>query len=411
MAPWWLRGRFAGSSVRHTIAAAQSPGFAFGDFHLSFRDRNRSVVQGCGVRRNTSYEPDGAESMNPRIRSASLSGYVEIARAHGLDPFRMMRAAGLQPSCLRDPETRIDVAAVRRLLEETAFAGDIPDLGLQMARMRRLSSLGPISLLLREEPTARQALETLVRHMQWVNESLMTRLEEVDDTVVIREQFSLGEAVPVRQSMELAVGVMYRTLRELLGRDWTPRRVCFIHGAPRSLASHVKTFGRFVQFDCDFNGIVCAARDLEARNPSADPTMARYARHYLDSMLDRPDMTTGEKVSRLVHLLLPTGRCTIEVIAAELGIDRRTVHRHLASKGTTFSALLRSVRAEHAVRYLRDSRRPVGEIARALGFASQSALARWFREAFGTTVTEWRSRPAALPAPRRPASGRPRGGG
>lgn len=324
------------------------------------------------------------------IRSASLTGYVEIARAAGLDPARMMRAAGLSPACLRDPESRINVAAVRKLLEATALEGNIPDLGLRMARMRRLSNLGPISLLVREQPTARSALDTLLRHMRLLNESLITRVEDAGDLVIIREEFALGEPAPVRQAMELAVGVMYRILRELLGPDWEARRVCFTHGAPPNLTSHLKTFGRFVQFNADFNGIVCAARDLQTRNPSADPVMARYARQYLESLLAGHDVTTADKVRRLVHSLLPTGGCTVEAVAAQLGMDRRTVHRQLAREGLTFSQEMHAIRCELVVRYLESGNRPLSEIADALGFASLSALSRWFRGAFGRSVTQWR---------------------
>lgn len=327
----------------------------------------------------------------PLLRSASLTGFADIARAAGLDPARMMRAAGLNPSCLRDPESRISVAAVRRLLEATALEGNLPDLGLRMARLRRLSNLGPISLLVREQPTARSALETLLRHMRLLNESLITRVEDIGELVIIREEFALGEPAPVRQAMELAVGVMYRILRELLGPDWEPRRVCFSHNAPANLTSHIQTFGRFVEFDADFNGIVCAARDLQTRNPSADPVMARYARQYLEGLLAGEDVSTVDKVRRLVHSLLPTGGCTIEAVAGQLGVDRRTVHRQLLREGTTFSAELRNVRSELIVRYLENGNRPLSEIADALGFASLSALSRWFRASFGTSVTQWRS--------------------
>jgi AraC-like DNA-binding protein len=329
------------------------------------------------------------------IRSASLTGYVEIVRDSGLDPHRLMRAAGLSPNCLRDPETRIDVLRASRLLEASAAAGSIPDLGLRMARLRRLSNLGPISILMREEPTARKALETLVRHMRLVNESLITRIETQDDLVVIREEFVLGEAVPVRQAVELAVGVMYRILRELLGPHWEPRRVCFTHSAPPSLASHLRTFGRFIEFDSGFNGIVCAARDLDAHNPSADPGMARYARQYLEGIIVGPDMTTTDKVRRLVHSLLPTGRCTVERIAEQLGIDRRTIHRQLARDDTTFSAVLRSARAELALRYVEGGNLPFSDIARALGFSRLSALSRWFRAEFDCSITAWRRRHGA----------------
>jgi AraC-like DNA-binding protein len=324
------------------------------------------------------------------VRSASLTGYVDIVRAAGGDPLRMMREAGVSAASLRDPESHIDALRVCRLLEQSALACDLPDLGLRMARLRRLSTLGPVGLLVREAPTARRALETLLRHMRLVNASLVTRIEDAGELVVIREDLVLGRDVSARQAMELAVGALMQILRELLGPQWEPRRVCFAHDAPRSLVSHLRAFGRFVEFGADFNGIVCAARDLEARNPSADPAMARFAQAYVASMLAEPDLSTTEKVRRLVRSLLPTGRCSIEAVALELDCDRRTIHRHLAADGTTFSAVLRDVRAELVVRYLESSRRPLAEIADALGFASHAALARWFRAEFDCSITAWR---------------------
>src|SRR5262245_10237881 len=60
-----------------------------------------------------------------------------------------------------------------------------------------------------------------------------------------------------------------------------------------------------------------------------DPAMARYAQQHLDSILEHPHATTADKVRQFVRALLPSGRCSIEE-SAHLGMDRRTVHRHLA---------------------------------------------------------------------------------
>jgi AraC-like DNA-binding protein len=338
------------------------------------------------------------------VRSASLTGYPEIARAAGLDPLHMMRDAGLHPRCLDDPETRIDAMRVRRLLEACALAGPIPDLGLRMARARRLSSLGPISLLIRDEPTARSALETLLKHMSIVNEALVTRIDATDDLVIIREDFRFdggaGEGEPRRQSIELAVGVMAQILRELLGPAWRARRVCFTHGAPPNpvaghLASYTQAFGRAVEFDADFNGIVCGASELAARNPSADPAMARYAKQYIATLLAAPESTTTQIVARLIDSMLPVGRATIEAIADDIGVNRRTIHRRLALEGTTFSVLLDAARRERVVRYLEPATRSAADIADALGFSSLPALSRWFHTAFGASMTEWRARRTA----------------
>lgn len=326
----------------------------------------------------------------PVIRSASLSGYIELARALGLDPQAMMRAAGLSPRCLDDPETPISVVAVRQLLEHSAQAAGVEDLGLQLARGRRLANLGPISIVLREEPTARQALDTLGRYLRLLNASLLTQIEDHEDLVIIREEVLVDGPGSVRQSIELAVGVMFRILTELLGTQWRPRRVCFTHRPPVDGNSHRRLFGMEPEFNSSFNGIVCAARDLSARLPTLDSGMAVYARRFLDQALRTSRTSTQDSARQLIAALLPGGRCTADQVAQHLGVDRRTLHRHLAADGTSFSGLMRTVRREYALRQLRDSDRTLAELAELLGFSGASAFAFWFRQQFGCTVSQWR---------------------
>ncbi len=326
----------------------------------------------------------------PVIRSASLSGYVELAQSLGLNPHALMRKAGLSPRCLDDPETPISVVAVRELLEASAKAANAEDFGLQLARGRRMANLGPISIVLREEPTARQALDTLSRYLRLLNASLLTRIEDHGEVVIIREEFLMDGTVSVRQSMELAVGVMARILGELLGAQWKPRRVCFSHRPPHDLASHRAFFGPNLEFNSSFNGIVCASRDLALRLPTADTGMAPYARRFLEQALSSSRTKTADAARELVAALLPGGRCTADQVAQHLAMDRRTLHRHLQADGLTFTALMQDVRAEFALRQIRDSDRSMAELAELLGFSGPSALAFWFRRKFGCTASAWK---------------------
>src|SRR5215469_10296131 len=59
-------------------------------------------------------------------RSAVLSGYVELAQSVGLDPYQMVAAHGFPPACLTDPELKIPLRAVARLLEDSAARSDGP---------------------------------------------------------------------------------------------------------------------------------------------------------------------------------------------------------------------------------------------------------------------------------------------
>jgi AraC-like DNA-binding protein len=324
------------------------------------------------------------------IRSASLNGYPELALALGLDAGLMMRRAGLPRRCMDDPETQVSADAVAQLLEASAQASGAEDFGLRLASRRHLSNLGPISLVLREEPTALQALETLCRYLRLLNASLLTRVEQGDGQVVIREELLVARAVAARQAIEMAVGVMFRVLRDLMGTQWRPRRVCFAHRAPRDASTHHGLFGANVQFNAQFNGIVCDPRDLKQQLPRTDPDMARYARDFLDKALGSQRQGSLQTIRHLVGVLLPGGRCTADQVAQHLGVDRRTVHRRLSGEGETFSSVLRSVRREFVQRQLSDADRSVAEIAGLLGFSGSSAFAHWFGSEFGCTVSAWR---------------------
>jgi AraC-like DNA-binding protein len=326
------------------------------------------------------------------IRSASITNYAEVALRCGLDPARMLAEFRLPQRCLRDPELKVPVNAVWRLLEASAQRSGVESFGLQLAEARRLSNLGPLGLLLREQPTLRRALETLASYGNRFNEALFLTLEEAGDVVVLREELIVGGSASVRQATELSIGVAFRTMRSFMGPGWRPRRICFAHEAPADRSVHERVFGRNVEFGHDFNGIIISRSDLDVVNPNADPAMAKLARQLLDQgTVTHSEM--GARVRGLVVSLLGAGPCTIELAAQHLGVDRRTVHRQLAREGQTFSEILDSVRSELAVRYLQDKRRPLSEVSVLLGFSAPSGFTRWYRRRFGVAPSQTRIGP------------------
>jgi AraC-like DNA-binding protein len=325
------------------------------------------------------------------IRSGSLTNYADVARKAGLDPARMLAHYKLPPRCLSDPELRVPIERVRMLLEGSAEASGVEAFGLMMAETRQLSNLGPVGMLVREQPTLRHALQALARYTRLLNEALFLTIEESGDVVVLREELIVGGGGPVRQSTELAIGVVFRMMRAYLGPDWRPRLVCFAHDAPADRSTHKRVFGRSVEFGADFNGVVCARSDLERPNPNADPQMARYARQLVDAGISRTTPRMVTEVRDLVVMLLGSGRCTIDLVAQHLGVDRRTVHRQLASESQTYSALLDGVRRELAVRYMKNRDRPLAEVSSLLGFSAPSGFSRWYRRQFNAAPSAGRA--------------------
>jgi AraC-like DNA-binding protein len=345
--------------------------------------------------------------MKPLVRHAALSNYVDLSRSLGLDPRALMRQAGLDPVGLTAQDRWVSGDAVVRLLARSAAATRREDFGLLLAERRRFAHLGPISLVLREEPDVRSALALLVRHERMYNEMLRGRLTEANGLATVRVALELGDSHDARQALELAVGTFIGFLREFLGPRWQPVSVCFTHAAPRDPATHRRLLGPVVEFDREFTGIVLYAAELDTPNRLADPLLRDYARQYLDSLAVTPDTGELDRVRALIEALLPSGRCSVEHVAASLGVDRRTVHRHLAAAGHTFSGLVNATRVQLAEQLVANPSRSLTEISGLLGFAAPSAFSRWFREQFATTARDWRTRRTAAQDTARPACPEP----
>src|SRR3982750_4439833 len=100
--------------------------------------------------------------MQPRIRTNTLTGYAGLARSLGLDPAALLAEVHLELAVLDVPGRWIPAGPAARLLELSAAQAGCPDFGLRMAALRRLGTLGPLSLVLRDEPDLRGAAGRLL---------------------------------------------------------------------------------------------------------------------------------------------------------------------------------------------------------------------------------------------------------
>jgi AraC-like DNA-binding protein len=331
------------------------------------------------------------------VRAAALSNFVEVARQLGVNPRSLLRDAGIDAAALTDPDMRIPVDASVALLELAALRSGCQTFGLRMAESRRLSDFGAVSLLIAHQPTLRDALETTMRYRHLMNEALAMHVEEVGELVILREELVLEQPRPARQAYELAVGALFRMFNVLLGPRWRPYNVTFTHSAPDDLSVHRRMFGLTVQFDGEFNGIVCPGADLDRAIPAADPALEQYARRFVEGLAGDEQRSTSRDVRKTAYLLMPLGRASINQIAQAMGVNVRTLQRRLEAEGEEFSSLLNQVRRDLAVRYLANPTNSMTEIARLLGYTQLSSFTRWFTCEFQLPPSKWRVRAERTP--------------
>lgn len=340
--------------------------------------------------------------MGEFVRVAALSGYFEVMADLGVDPRTLLREQGFSAAMLVDPEQLISGRAAARLLERSAEATGCVTLGLRMAEGRELANLGATSLLIAHQATLRQALAALTEFRSRINSTLVLQVEEHDGHAIVREDFAFRRPEATRQSSNLALGVLLRLCKAVMGETWAPEGVCFTHQPPpvSELPIFFRIFGCRPEFDREFNGIIIAASDLDSSNPRADNQLAFHARQLIAAAQRPESRTVAEDVDQLITVLLPSGRASIQTCAASLGMTVRTLQRMLEAEEETFSDLLQRVRMRLANQYLTNPRMRITDVAQLLGYGSIGAYTRWHSQVFGKPPLAWRKAASPLRSPR-----------
>jgi AraC-like DNA-binding protein len=86
----------------------------------------------------------------------------------------------------------------------------------------------------------------------------------------------------------------------------------------------------------------------------------------------------------------PAAAHTADSIALQLNVSVRTLHRQLREEGTTLQRLKNDARRERAIKLLLQTKRPIKQIAAAVGFDSEKSFARAFREWTGAAPSRFR---------------------
>jgi AraC-like DNA-binding protein len=346
----------------------------------------------------------------PRIRTNTLAGFAELARSLQLDPAALMAGVGLDIAELELPDRWIPAAPAARLLDQSAQLADSPDFGLRLAALRHLGTLGPLSVVLRDEPDLRSALDLLITYQRSYNEALHLRLRETGGQATIETWLEFAEPAPVEQALDLVMAALLGIIRTLVRSDWQPLTAAFSRRSPPDAGPWHRLFGPGVAFDRELTGLVFPARELEAPVVTSDRSLRPYTQQFLRRVVAPPSPAEATDVAEVVEaleFLLPLRRQSMRQVSRLLGMAPRDLQRYLSERGETFSSVMHATRARLAERYLPNERYTLTEVSQFLGFEAPSAFSRWFRQQFGTNPMEWRrsARPASRTRDTSDASG------
>lgn len=323
------------------------------------------------------------------IRGTCLVGFPGLMRDLGADPEPVLRASGIPVDAVGDIDSFVGYANVMDALESAARVSGARDFGLQLAQRQDLDILGPVSAVALSAPTVGEGIEAIGRYLAFYSRGLRVSLAATDhpERVRLGLAFMLEDPPAHRQTTELTLGLTLKIMRLLSGS----RPLC-VHvphdplSAPDTYEGHL---GAQVRFAEPLMGFTLRTRDLDGPLGHGGE-LHRCVTSYLDRALadephsdERSDLVAS--VTTLVRHLLPTRRLMIGVVAAHLALHPKTLQRQLAARGHTFDELVDSVRRDVAVKLLRDTEMPLGQISGLLGYSEQSTFSRRCRHWFSAS--------------------------
>ena len=317
---------------------------------------------------------------------------VQQLKREGIEPYRLLRRAGLSMAQVEQPDARLSVRGQIVLLDLAAKELNEPFLGHKLALDFEVRQFGLLYYTMASSATVRQALTQSQRYVSIVNAGFLLKYSEVNDAKIAIRYAGVARHSD-RQQIECIMTALMRILRTITGRQLAPLTVLFSHHRSEDVSTLRRFFGCAVEFGADEDEIVFDKRVASVSLPGTDPYLNEMLMRYCaDAVAHRSSNASSLRtaIENAIVPLLPHGRARLAEVASALGLSARTMGRRLVAEETSFAEILHQLRQELATRYLADANLSISHIAWLLGYYDVSAFSHAFKRWAKKTPAEMR---------------------
>ncbi|WP_414728865.1 AraC family transcriptional regulator ligand-binding domain-containing protein [Zhongshania aliphaticivorans] len=334
--------------------------------------------------------------MTARVRASCLNNFVSLIEELQGNAEDLCLKAGIDYSQLDQEDYFFPYQSFIDLLELSATSLNLPNIGLQLAMRQDHSILGPVAFLALSAHDVRSALISVGKFLYHFTPAISLTLREGKD----QPSYACLELVNVnannsRQAVEHAVACTLHIIHLLTEGKFKARAVHFRHSNIALEKYYQNTFNCPTEFNQKYDSIELDTDFLDIELSSHNPQLHGLVSSYL-SMVEidsnstsKPNLSTSKQARHLIQKLLPTGQLSRPVIADNMKLHERALHRKLQSEGYTFEALVDEVRITEAKKLLAHDAIPMSQIAGLLGYNEQSSFNRAFKRWFNMTPKQY----------------------
>lgn len=305
---------------------------------------------------------------------------IDMVEEQGFDRAQLLAGTSLAEAGIHGIGARVSEEDFARLVNNAFALTGEPALGLNLGLRLNLSAhavLGQAFMTCRD---LRQVMDLFLKYYHLLSPALYLEFEMRNGRCILTTVSTPPEN-PIFFAYEMMYAATLNTLRGLLSRPELEIAVEFPYPAPAHAPRYFEVFGEQVQFDQVRGRISFDVSLLDTPLPSSNPALrALYEEECARLLADlEEEDSVAEQTLRLLRKL--EGQYPqMPQIAKMLNFSPRTFRRRLEQEQCSYQQLLDQVRAEHATRYLQNTRLPLSTIAYLVGFNDASNFRRAYQK-------------------------------
>ncbi len=319
-----------------------------------------------------------------------------LLQQFGVDLHQVLTESGLPLGMFDHPDNLVPFREGSRLLGLCADRSGCAHLGLLIGRHSPLESLGMLADLAKAAPDIRSALVLLVPYLKLSDGCGLLALHE--GSRFAHFSYALYEPGVERAEIvyDLAMATQWNILRALCGERWLPHEILLTRRRPAGIRPCRGFLRAPLRFDCDESAVVFDRQWLDRPLRNADPRRLKTLQAQGRAIEARSAGDLPTQVRQVMRRQLLNGSSSMQRVAGELRMHRRTLDRHLKDHGLGFRALGDELRFEMARQLLSNTTMQIVEVAQSLHYANAGAFSTAFRRWSGKSPSQWRAMVTAL---------------
>ncbi len=314
----------------------------------------------------------------------------------GLDPVIVLRRAGLPPGLLEGDGSKILLGEYYRLLSSVTNEAADPLLALKLGDAAGIDYFDPAFFAAMCSPNMNVAAVRLADYKRLVSPFTLDVKVGAEATQIAFVCKSVALVHPTMALTEIVFLVNFA--RRATRHQIIPQSVSMPFDPP-DIESYEAHFGCAIRKD-EKRSVTFTAVDAKRPFVTHDDEIWALFEPRLRRQIEDGghEPTTRTKVAHCLNELLPSGRATVDDVAKELAMSKRTLQRRLADEGTNWLEVLSDAREALAKHYLTTTEYGTAEVSFLLGYEDPNSFFRAFRRWENTSPEMWRVQHKVQPA-------------